>query len=64
MVHLESKGWKFGYGKLFPGKDGRSHFGIERVPYFTPLQAGDVAPGKGGGLRRRLGRMWRPGAKK
>lgn len=63
MVHLESKGWKFGYGKLFPGKDGRTHFGIERVPFFTPLQADDRARGKSSGRRRRLGRIWRPGTK-
>lgn len=63
MVHLQSQGQKFGYGKLFPGKDGRTHFGIERVPFFTPLQADDGAPGKSGGLRRRVGMIWRPGAK-
>ena len=61
MTRLENKGWKFGYGKLFPGKDGRSHVGIERVPFFTPWQADDDAGKQSGGLRRRLGRMWRPG---
>lgn len=63
MAHLESKRWRFGYGKLFPGKDGRSHFGIERVPFFTPLQADDGADEKSGGLRLRFGRIWRPGRK-
>ncbi|KAI9874731.1 MAG: hypothetical protein M1830_009346 [Pleopsidium flavum] len=38
MKHLDRKGWKFGFGKLFPGTDGRSHVGIERVPFFTSLE--------------------------
>lgn len=63
MQHLENKEWRFGYGKLFPDKDGRRHMGIERVPFYEPLQARNGENEGSGGLRRRLQRMWRPGGK-
>lgn len=56
MRHLDRTGWKFGYGKLFPGKDGRRHMGIERVPFFEPIQARDGGSQESGGRRQRLGR--------
>ena len=65
MSHLESKGWKFGYGRLFPDQDGKRHVGIERVPFFTPLQR-DKGDGEGGvraKLRRRVRGIWRPGSR-
>ena len=61
MRHLDSMGWKFGYGRLFPGKDGWRHMGIERAPFFEPVQAADGRSEESGCLRRRWGRIWRPG---
>lgn len=60
MRHLESKGWRFGYGKLFPDKDGRRRMGIERVPFFEQLQATNgESEGSGGLHKRALRTIWR-----
>ena len=36
LSELDKQGYRYGYGK-YVGKDGRTHIGIERVPYVTKL---------------------------
>jgi hypothetical protein len=38
LSELDKHGYRYGYGKYI-GKDGRTHVGIERVPYVTKLKS-------------------------
>lgn len=59
IKHLESKRWRFGYGKLFAGSDGVSRVGIERVPFFMPLDQEPEEKERGIDVKKRFRGLWR-----